>query len=442
MVYSSIIATGSYSPKRILTNKNFEDALKNIYSEDPKKWTNNQWITDRTGIDKRFVAEPEETNKTMAWESTKNALESIKGVSGFKLSDIGMIIHGTNTSVQPWPASASYVQNKIQEMISKETEPSENKVLIPFADVQAGCTGFGFGLDWLASLIESGRGNSGIVTGVDVLTSITDYSDRSMCILFGDGAGTFILGKTEKPGIIKSCLKGDGSYAKHLKLVTKIVPTWIAFEELQKQEKAITYQEMLKILENPEKGIEQILERPGKEVIRELAEKYGGRIPLFEKRNFMYMDGRRIFEFATNMMAEILFELIDLDHDKNLKKMRDVYESIALITPHQANYRIHEGASERFAKLMKIANPDERKRFVRDMLDKTAATVRDHGNTSTASTPVSFDKYLRGGKIKDGDRVLFVYFGAGATAAGHFMEYHNHNHYDRETGFFSYRKAA
>jgi 3-oxoacyl-[acyl-carrier-protein] synthase-3 len=114
--------------------------------------------------------------------------------------------------------------------------------------------------------------------------------------------------------------------------------------------------------------------------------------------------------------------------------MRSVYESLKFILPHQANYRITEGTSRNFARKMGLN--------AQEVLDKMISTIHKYGNTSTASTPVAFDEYAREGKIKDGDLIAMVYVGAGMTAAGDLIRYHAVNHYDRETGLFSFRKSA
>lgn len=192
-VKSKIISTGSYLPKKFLTNYDLEKTVD----------TTDSWIVERTGIKKRHVAAENELTSDIAFEAAKIALEN----SGLKAEEIDMIILATTTPDLTFPATATKVQAKLNANSA-------------FAfDIQAVCSGFVFALATADNFIKSGQVKNALVIGADILSRIVDWKDRNTCVLFGDGAGAVVLQATteENSGIISSDLHSDGSLNDILK---------------------------------------------------------------------------------------------------------------------------------------------------------------------------------------------------------------------------------
>jgi 3-oxoacyl-[acyl-carrier-protein] synthase-3 len=192
-VKSKIISTGSYLPKKFLTNYDLEKTVD----------TTDSWIFERTGIKKRHLAAENELTSDIAFEAAKRALEN----SGLKAEEIDMIILATTTPDLTFPATATKVQAKLNANSA-------------FAfDIQAVCSGFIFAMATADNFIKSGQVKNALVIGADVLSRIVDWKDRNTCVLFGDGAGAVVLQATteESSGIISSDLHSDGSLNDILK---------------------------------------------------------------------------------------------------------------------------------------------------------------------------------------------------------------------------------
>ncbi len=192
-VKSKIISTGSYLPKKFLTNYDLEKTVD----------TTDSWIFERTGIKKRHLAEENELTSDIAFEASKRALEN----SDLKAEDIDMIILATTTPDLTFPATATKVQAKLNANSA-------------FAfDIQAVCSGFVFAMATADNFIKSGQVKNALVIGADILSRIVDWKDRNTCVLFGDGAGAVVLQATteESSGIISSDLHSDGSLNDILK---------------------------------------------------------------------------------------------------------------------------------------------------------------------------------------------------------------------------------
>ncbi len=185
--YSAIIAgTGSYVPQRRLTN----DDLSKMVD------TNDEWITQRTGIKERRIAGDGETTATMGAEACRRALAA----AGLQSPDIDLLICGTITPEMQFPSSACF--------IGKELGLHST----PAFDVTAACSGFLYAMDTAAAFIQSGRYRNVLVVGSETLSRSTDYRDRGSCILFGDGAGAIVLQRSSDAnrGLIYSSLYADG----------------------------------------------------------------------------------------------------------------------------------------------------------------------------------------------------------------------------------------
>jgi 3-oxoacyl-[acyl-carrier-protein] synthase-3 len=193
MLKSKIIATGSYLPKKIVTNLELTKTVD----------TSDEWIFDRTGIRQRHIAADGELTSDIATQAALKALESC----GFKAEDIEMIIVATTTPDLTFPATATTVQAKLNA-----------KKAFAF-DIQAVCSGFVYAVNVADNFIKSGQVKNALVIGADVLSRIVDWQDRNTCVLFGDGAGAVLLqaNEDENSGIIASTLHSDGSLNNILK---------------------------------------------------------------------------------------------------------------------------------------------------------------------------------------------------------------------------------
>ncbi len=162
-----LLATGSYLPEKILTNADLEKMVD----------TSDEWIMTRTGISERRVMGEDESNSDMVTAAARRALET----AGLEATDLDHIAVCTFTGDLPLPSTACAVQHKLG---------AENASAV---DLQAACTGFVYGLSHAAGLILSGQAKRVLVVASEALTRVTDYQDRSTCVLFGDGAGAAIL---------------------------------------------------------------------------------------------------------------------------------------------------------------------------------------------------------------------------------------------------------
>jgi|TARA_X000000950_G_scaffold204816_2_gene246488 3-oxoacyl-[acyl-carrier-protein] synthase-3 len=184
-MYSKIIGTGGYLPNKILTNKDLESLVD----------TTDEWIVERTGIKQRHISEDNETTSSMA---TKASLDAIKSAN-IKNSQIDLIIVATTTPDQIFPSTACIVQNNLN-------------IIAPAFDVQAACTGFIYALSIADNYIKTGTCKNVLVIGAEKYSNLLDWSDRSTCVLFGDGAGAVILSADSYEGIISSHIHADGQY--------------------------------------------------------------------------------------------------------------------------------------------------------------------------------------------------------------------------------------
>ena len=181
MINAIINGTGSYLPERQLTNTELETTLD----------TTDEWIVSRTGIKSRHIAAPHETTSFMASEAAKNALEA----SGLDPDDIDLILVATCTPDHFFPSVACHVQRALN--ISRS---------IPSLDIGAACSGFIYAMDVAKQYIASGTAKHVLVVGSESMSRAVDWTDRSTCVLFGDGAGAIVLSASDEPGIIGSVL--------------------------------------------------------------------------------------------------------------------------------------------------------------------------------------------------------------------------------------------
>src|SRR5437867_8523785 len=183
----SIIGTGSYAPEKILTN---EDLSRMVDTSD-------EWITTRTGIKERRVAAKDEMTSDMAAKAALNAIEQAK----VSPEEIDLLLVATATPDMIFPATACFVQKKIG---------AKNAACL---DVSAACAGFLVGIEIAQQFITSGIYDTALVIGADKLTSITNWTDRNTCVLFGDGAGAAVLQHRGRAhGVISTHIGSDGQF--------------------------------------------------------------------------------------------------------------------------------------------------------------------------------------------------------------------------------------
>src|SRR5207237_5905278 len=184
----SIAGPGSYTPEKRLTNADLTKIVD----------TSDEWITIRTGIKERRVAAKDETTSDMASKAALNALEQAK----VKPEDVDLILVATATPDMLFPATACFVQKKIG---------AKNAACL---DISAACAGFLFGIEIAQQFITSHTHDTVLVIGAEKLTSITNWTDRNTCVLFGDGAGAAVLQhRGSAHGVISTHIGSDGQFA-------------------------------------------------------------------------------------------------------------------------------------------------------------------------------------------------------------------------------------
>jgi 3-oxoacyl-[acyl-carrier-protein] synthase-3 len=318
-----IAGHGSYAPSKILSN---DDLSKMVETSD-------EWISSRTGIKRRHITGDHESTALLATEAAKKALETAK----LKPEKLELIIVATITPEMVFPSTACFVQSNLGATGAWAF------------DLAAACSGFIYSVSIAQQFIENGRVKNALIIGAETLTKITNYKDRTSCILFGDGAGAIVLkAKPRKEtnrqsGIIYSTMYTDGS-------------SWQALN----------------------------------------CQAYGSRNPVSRpldnpNKVFMEIKGREVYQQAVRRIVETVNEC--------LKKCNLKMNDVNMFISHQMNARIIESAAKR------LELPPE-KYFV---------NITEYGNTSAASVPLAFDNAIRQGKIKRGDIVILVAFGAGLT---------------------------
>jgi 3-oxoacyl-[acyl-carrier-protein] synthase-3 len=189
--YSRITGTGSYLPPNRLTNAQLAAQLAARGVE-----TSDDWIVERTGIQARHFAAPDVTSSDLGLEAARRAIEA----AGLQAADIDLIIVATSTPDMVFPSVACMVQHKL------------GIAGCPAFDLQAVCSGFVYALSVADAMIKSGAASKALVIGAEVFSRILDFSDRTTCVLFGDGAGAVVLEASQTPGILASDLHADGRH--------------------------------------------------------------------------------------------------------------------------------------------------------------------------------------------------------------------------------------
>ncbi|HEX6140013.1 MAG TPA: beta-ketoacyl-ACP synthase III [Candidatus Limnocylindria bacterium] len=321
-----ITGWGMYAPRRVMTN----DELATIVE------TSDEWIVTRTGIRERRIAADDETATTLSLHASRDAL----AVAGLEPADLDLVIVATCSPDYQLPATAVLLATEL------------GATRAAGFDLQAACSGFLYALATGTGFIRSGMYRNVLVVGVEVLSRFIDWTDRSTCVLFGDGAGAVLLSASDAPGgLLGWELFSDGS------------------------------------------GCDAIIVPAGGSARPASAETVAGRM------HYIRMAGSDVYKYATRQLA-----------DSAAAALRDAGLAVGDIDQfvfHQANLRIINS-------VVKHLGIDEGKVFV---------NIEKYGNTSAASVPMALVEAVAAGRVKPGDRILMVAFGAGYTAGAAVVEW-------------------
>ena len=186
MIYSKIAGTGRYLPEKILTNADLEKMVD----------TTDEWIRSRTGVERRHIASEDQTTSDLCVEAAKKAMEA----ADVTVDDIDLIIVGTTSPDLIFPNIGTIIQDRL------------GIHGCPAFSIEAACTGFIYALSTADKFIRAGEAKCALIIGAEIITKLIDWSDRSTCVLFGDGAGAVIVKPSDEPGIISTHLGADGKY--------------------------------------------------------------------------------------------------------------------------------------------------------------------------------------------------------------------------------------
>jgi 3-oxoacyl-[acyl-carrier-protein] synthase-3 len=262
----SVIATGSYVPERVLTNA---DLTKMVDTSD-------EWITTRTGIKERHIAAPGQATSDLAVKAAQKAMQK----AGISADELDLIIVATVTPDMPFPSTACFVQEKLKAFRAA------------CFDIQAACSGFIYGLEIARQFVASGTLNTALVIGSEKLSCVTDWEDRSTCVLFGDGAGAAVVrSRPGSRGILATSISADGRLTSLLNL-------------------------------------------PGGGSVYPASQQ-----TVKDRRHYIKMAGKEVFKYAVNAMLEAANDA--------LKKASLKIDQVNLIIPHQANMRIIHAIGDR-----------------------------------------------------------------------------------------------
>ncbi|MBI2780483.1 MAG: ketoacyl-ACP synthase III [Chloroflexi bacterium] len=318
-IRAHVTGWGRYVPSHVLTNTDLEKMVD----------TNDEWIVSRTGIRERRVAAANETTASMAAVASLRAIRA----AGISPDEIDLILLATLTPDYWMPSTAALVKEAI------------GNTRAAAMDVAAACSGFVYGFATAQAWITSGLAKHVLVIGAELLTRFLDYTDRSTCILFGDGAGAAVLSASTEPGGamgIELTTEPQGAYM-----------IWL-----------------------PAGGAKS---PPSSETIA-------------RGEHYIRMEGKETYRFATRTLASTALE--------SVRKSGLEPDDISLFIPHQANIRIIDAV----AKGLNLP------------MDRMFTNVDRYGNTSAASVPIAMAEAVNEGRVKVGDRITIVAFGAGFTS--------------------------
>jgi 3-oxoacyl-[acyl-carrier-protein] synthase-3 len=238
--YSRIAGTGSYLPPRRLTNAQLASELASRGVE-----TSDEWIVGRTGIRARHFADEGTACSDLAVRAARQALEA----AHCKAHDIDLIIVATSTPDMVFPSTACIVQDKL------------GIHGCPAFDVQAVCSGFTYALTVADAMLRTGGARRALVIGAEIFSRILDFSDRTTCVLFGDGAGAVVLEASDKPGILTTELHADGRHVGILCVPGTVSGGAVAGVPLLKMDGQAVFKLAVNVLE---KVARSVLEKAGR----------------------------------------------------------------------------------------------------------------------------------------------------------------------------------
>lgn len=308
-----ILGTGSFAPGRIVGNEELSTLVE----------TSDEWIMKRIGVKQRHVCTTEST-LDLAVEAAKKALDD----AGVNAEELDMIIASSVSQDTSSPGVACMVQNKLG-------------AVCPCFDISAACSGFLFLLDTAAGFFERKTVKKILLVSAERMSGVVDWTDRSTCCIFGDGAGAVVLGE------------GCGYKASQLNT----------------------------------QGGDDVIQIPVK----------SNNSPFYKKeflKPVVHMKGQETYKFAITSMVRDIRAVLE---KANLKS-----EDVALVIPHQANYRIINEARKKLPEIDKY---------------KFCVNIDRYGNTSSASVPILLDEMCKAGKIKRGDYIVLAAFGGGLSSA-------------------------
>ncbi|HZY16446.1 MAG TPA: beta-ketoacyl-ACP synthase III [Ramlibacter sp.] len=227
--FSRITGTGSYLPPKRVTNAELAAQLAVNGVE-----TSDQWIVERTGIRARHFAEADVTSSDLGVEAARRALEAAGRAPG----DIDLIIVATSTPDMVFPSAACILQHKL------------GIAGCPAFDVQAVCSGFVYALTVADAMIRTGGASKALVIGAEVFSRILDFSDRTTCVLFGDGAGAVVLEASDTPGILASDLHADGKHVDILCVPGTVAAGQVLGDPLLKMDGQAVFKLAIGVLES------------------------------------------------------------------------------------------------------------------------------------------------------------------------------------------------
>lgn len=264
---AAITAVGAYVPEFVLSNKVLETMVD----------TNDEWITSRTGIkERRILKDADKGTSYLAIKAAENLIEK----SGLDPKEIDLVILATVTPDLPVASTGVYVASQIGAVNAFSY------------DLQAACSGFLYGMSTAAAYIEAGRYKKVLVIGADKMSSIIDYTDRTTCIIFGDGAGAALFEANEEGlGLQDEILRSDGGGREFLKI-----------------------------------SAGGSLRPPTAQTVA-------------EKQHYVFQDGKTVFKFAVTNMADVSAKIMERNNLSN--------EDVDWLVPHQANRRIIDATSGR-----------------------------------------------------------------------------------------------
>ena len=262
-----VIGTGMYVPERVMTNEDFTRIVN----------TNDEWITKRTGMKQRRIAEHDQATSDLAIEACRRALDD----AGVEPADVDLVICATITADNTLPATACWIQDRL------------GCTGAGAFDLTAACSGHIYGLAQARAAILTGQARTVLVTSAEVLSCITDYTDRSTCVLFGDGAGAAVVQASDEPdtGILYTTLYADGSG-----------------------------------------GTMMLLPAGG-------SRRPASHETVDQRLHYMHIRGREVFKFAVLKMQELIEEC--------MKECDLTVDQVRLVIPHQVNTRIINAATGR-----------------------------------------------------------------------------------------------